>query len=105
MKSTRHEKKLQEFSISFQYRNRDKPRPGDFTHEHEVTISNGIFYPIPRIGEHVFLPSDNLGNVQEICGVVENITYRFMKLGDNYCCLINIVVTDSEIDPGKLVKE
>jgi hypothetical protein len=35
---------------------------------------------------------------------VENRLFTYMRLGDRVTCLINVVVTDSEVDLGRLMK-
>ena len=88
-----------EYRVQFQYRPKDSDRPHDYGQSFDLTGGADAFLLLPDIGDHVELPTDDA-----ISGVVENRLFTYMRLGDRVTCLISVVVTDSEVDLGRLMK-
>ncbi|MGB3552074.1 MAG: hypothetical protein WA993_15405 [Candidatus Binatus sp.] len=69
----------------------------------DIEADDGGLLLIPNIGDHVvFLRAADGGGTKQIEAVVEN--RLFLYLAPNICT-VNIVVTDSEVDTGRLIKE
>jgi len=84
------------FTVQFQYRPSKDERPLDYGQSFGLSTEEGLTF-LPNIGDHVDFPkADN------ISGVVENRLFTFI---DEHNCYINIVVTDSDVPGGKLLKE
>ncbi len=83
------------YTVQYQYRRRESSRPDDYGQEFEISTEDGQVL-IPNIGDHVSFHDE-----QGIKGVVENRTFFYFS---NNLCSINIVVTDSDVDSGRLAK-
>jgi hypothetical protein len=58
---------------------------------------------IPNIGDHViFLRPKGDDDEGQIDGIVENRLFMYLAQG---ICSVNIVVTESDVDDGRLIKE
>ncbi|WP_373085284.1 hypothetical protein [Sneathiella sp.] len=88
------------YTVNFQYRPADSDRPLDESQSIELSNKNDSLLLLPNIGDHVLMPSDD-----NINGVVENRLFMYFESDKEDLCIINIVVTDSEVDQGKLLKE
>jgi hypothetical protein len=88
-----------EYRVRFQYRPEDRERLLDYEQSFDLTGSPDKFLLLPDIGDHVDLPSED-----RIRGVVENRLFTYMRLGERVTCLSNVVVTDSKLDIGTLMK-
>jgi len=85
--------------IQYQYRPRDAGRPRDYAQQFDLATEEGPIL-LPSIGDHVSMEKD-----AELDGVVENRNFHYISVGGETICLINIVLTDSNVDVGRLIKE
>jgi hypothetical protein len=90
------------YRVAFQYRPKDRDRPEDHTQSFDVTGGHDEFLMIPNIGDHVFLPDEDGEKGDN--GVVENRSFFYERTGGEVWCLVNIVLTDSDVPGGKLMK-
>jgi len=90
------------YRVQFQ---KDRDRPHDHSQSFDVTGGGDAneFLLIPNIGDHVFLPDEDGQKGDE--GVVENRSFFYQRFADDVVCLINIVLTDSDVSGGRLIKE
>lgn len=92
-----------EYHVNFQYRPTDAIRPEDEPMRVTIKSTEGGLLLIPNIGDHVSFVRAGAGNQsQQITGVVENRLFLYLAQD---VCSVNIVVTDSDTDSGKLIKE
>ena len=96
------------YIIDYQYMPAGNSRPQD---EGEViTIeaqdSSGDTVLIPNVGDYVLIDnSQDGGERANFSGKVRSRYFRYIRSSDDVCCLINIVVEETEDDFGALVKE
>ncbi|MET4808363.1 hypothetical protein [Limibacillus sp. MBR-115] len=89
------------YSVTYQYRPKDSSRPLDYGQSVEISSDGKDLILLPNIGDHVSFP-----DADEIRGIVENRLFHYPEMGEaEDVCVINIVVTKSEEDWGKLIKE
>ena len=89
------------FKVEFQYRPKDHTRPNDYVQEFDMHGKEGIFFPIPDIGDHVCIEGEGYGDKAL---VVENRLFSYAGKPQDPYCVVNIVLTDSNVSPGILVK-
>lgn len=87
------------YYVSFQYRPRNAARPEYEPVIQEISGKGGEHIPLTSIGDHVIFIQSNGKKVE---GVVENRLFMYPVPG---VCMINIVVTDSDTDQARLIKE
>lgn len=95
------------YRVQFQYRPKDSARPLDYGQAFDVTGGDrdggaDEFLLLPNVGDHVDLPDE--GDEKGDFGKVENRLFCYQRLGDEMLCLINIVITDSDVGFDKLMK-
>ena len=92
------------YRVAFQYRPKNQSRPEDHEQSFDLTGGDEVeeFLLIPNIGDHVFLPDEDSEKGDK--GVVESRSFFYQRGGDDMWCLVNIVLTDSDVDVGKLIK-
>ena len=92
------------YSISIQYRPRNSARPQDEGTMVDVASEGDSFPALPNIGDHIgiALHHDDGPQPENLIGVVEN---RLFSYPSEKLCLINIVITDSDTDAARLIKE
>jgi hypothetical protein len=78
--------------IEFQYRPKNRERPND--HVQKIIVDPTL--PLPCIGDHVLIE-------EEGWRVVENKLFSYSD-GSDAWLLINIVLTDSSVPEGRLLK-
>lgn len=82
--------------IEYQYRPKTRSRPDDTVQE--VIIDPAL--PVPNIGDHVHIDEEGWDGYL----VVENRLFSYMRGSSEPWLIINIVLTDSAVDSGKLLK-
>ena len=88
------------YRVQYQYRPKGNDRPLDYGQEFELTGGPEEFLLLPNIGDHVSTEEQD-----ELDGVVENRLFSYVRLGGEVLCIINIVLTDSDVPAGQLLKE
>ncbi|MCA1971238.1 MAG: hypothetical protein LDL44_00220 [Caenispirillum sp.] len=88
--------------VNFQYRPKGASRPQD-----EPLIFNIPDDPLspawlPNVGDHVSFMRQVYEGQEQVNGVVESRLFSYLARGH---CAVNIVVTDSDVDWGKIIKE
>jgi hypothetical protein len=94
------------FKVEFQYRPKESQRPYDYVQEFDMKGDDTTFHAIPAVGDHVHMRGDGYGKGEvgsSIC-IVENRTFFYGGTSDDPYCAINIVLTDSDVDSGRLIK-
>jgi hypothetical protein len=93
------------FKVEYQYRPQDNARPLDYVQSFDMQGNEATFLPIPNIGDHVSIEEAGFGkgDGSSIC-VVESRTFFYAGSANDPFCAINIVLTDSDVDPGRLIK-
>lgn len=89
------------YKIEFQYKPEGSPRPYDESYK-TVTMESGGTALIPNVGDFI-LVTDSKGTALE--GVVATRLFNYVNLGQDDWCIVNIVVTDTDVDFGTLLKE
>jgi hypothetical protein len=94
------------FKVEFQYRPKESARPYDYVQTFDMAGDQNNFVAIPAVGDHVHIESDGFGKGEagaSIC-IVESRTFFYTGSANDPYCAINIVLTDSDADPGRLIK-
>jgi hypothetical protein len=89
------------FKVEFRYRPKGYGRPRDDVQEVDVQGDEKAFFAIPNVGDHVAIGDDFAQNRPLI---VESRLFSFVGSGAGPICAINIVLTDSKIDPERFLK-
>jgi hypothetical protein len=89
--------------IRFQYRPSGDARPEDYEQPFNLATEDGPVL-LPEIGDHVDVQVDPEHELQ-ITGIVENRTFTYITMQQETWCLITIVVTNSPVDWGRLMKD
>jgi hypothetical protein len=93
------------FKIEYQYRPRGSARPYDYVQEFDMQGNEATFWPIPNVGDHVSIEREGFGKGEGGgISVVESRTFFYAGSANDPFCAINIVLTDSDVDPGRLIK-
>ena len=87
--------------VRFQYRPRDSARPEDHEQDFDLVTDEGPVL-LPAIGDHVYI--EGRTGEDPTSGIVENRTFSYLR-PPNTICLITVVLTDSPIDQGRLMKD
>jgi hypothetical protein len=88
------------YRVQFQYRAKGKNRPEDHGQSFDLTGSPSELLLVPNIGDHVSMP-----HWEEIpTGVVDSRYFSFRDVSGDMICLINVVITESNAPPGRLMK-
>ena len=86
-------------TVRFQYRPQSAARPHDHEQAFDISTESGPVL-LPEIGDHVEAQGDDT-----IRGVVENRTFLYLQISSETVCKITIVVTDIDVDAGRLMKD
>jgi hypothetical protein len=89
------------FKVEFQYRPKGNARPNDYVQEFDMAGDEETFFAIPNIGDHVHIEGEGYGKGFL---VVESRLFSYFGKPDDPYCVVNIVLTDSDVDQGKLLK-
>jgi hypothetical protein len=87
------------YVVQFQHRPRNSTRPVDCAQDFEVDNDKEALL-IPQIGDHV-----QMSEAEGFSGIVENRQFTYITAAGKTSCYINIVLTDSDVDQGCLIKE
>ena len=90
------------YRVQFQYRPKNSARPLENGQEFNVIGDLQSFLLIPNIGDHVELPGD--GKEGGAPRVVEHRYFNYKRVNDEMFCFIKIAITDSDVDPARLMK-
>jgi hypothetical protein len=91
------------YKVEFQYRPKDNARPLDYVQEFDRSGDDHTFQPIPNISDQVHIEVFEADSSRGFL-VVESRLFSYVGKPDDPYCAINIVLTDSDVDPGQLVK-
>ena len=97
------------YRVEYQYRPSTSERPLDETQNLEIAAGEAgatALLMLPNIGDHVNLEKCDWGSDQKML-VVENrlFSYILTEQPEFTVCLINIVLTESDVSVRQLIKE
>ncbi len=95
------------YSIDYQYLPKGSSRPIDDGEivGIEATDATGTVI-LPNVGDFVSVDnSTDGGERSNFAGKVRSRLFRYIRLGDEMLCMVNIVVEETDDDWGMLVKE
>ena len=91
------------YKVEFQDRPKGQARPNDYVQEFDISSEDTTSQPIPNIGDHVHIEGQGYDEGKGYL-VVESRLFSYVGKADDPYCAVNIVLTDSDADPGKLLK-
>jgi hypothetical protein len=90
--------------VQFQFRPKNSERPLDEAQDFDFSADGPL--NLPAVGDHVYLSDHSWGGGAAL--VVESRLFSYVSSGEPakpVMCLINIVLTESGADFGRLLKE
>lgn len=92
------------YSYDFQYLIKGHSRPSDDGEIVGCTSEDNPIMMLPNVGDYVNISNDETRD--SFAGIVKTRYFSYHRLKDDHVhCMINIVVAESDVDWGTLLKE